>query len=263
MSFDPFKQKVKPVSEAFESWKELFVKPYDKDHVDPYTRLRIILMNGTEFATAKETLRFEARERKHTRDNHRLRAACGGADGESRPPREGPVCQGGAEFCVARRLRSPLQVLQPADARYVYRRRGSHRAAHGDNARAPHHRRAPLSRGRCQAADRQFDGSSADPPLRVRDNRRRAADYELLHECRQHLSDRRRQAALPRDRHDRGATCHAIRLSDGHLVQLARGTARARVHRVLSLLQLRRGRKGSSHRKDLGSHARTGTFASS
>ena len=49
MSFDPFKQKVKPVSEAFESWKELFVKPYDKDHVDPYTRLRIILMNGTEF----------------------------------------------------------------------------------------------------------------------------------------------------------------------------------------------------------------------
>ena len=49
MSFDPFKQKVKPVEEGFESWKELFVKPYDKNSADPYTKLRIILMNGTEF----------------------------------------------------------------------------------------------------------------------------------------------------------------------------------------------------------------------
>ena len=46
MSFDPFKQKVKPVEEGFESWKELFVKPYDKNSADPYTKLRIILMNG-------------------------------------------------------------------------------------------------------------------------------------------------------------------------------------------------------------------------
>ena len=52
MSFDPFKQKVKPVEEGFESWKELFVKPYDKNSADPYTKLRIILMNGTEFESS-------------------------------------------------------------------------------------------------------------------------------------------------------------------------------------------------------------------
>ncbi len=49
MSFDPFKQKTKPVCDAFECWKELLVKPYDKLKTDPYTKLRIILMNGTEF----------------------------------------------------------------------------------------------------------------------------------------------------------------------------------------------------------------------
>ena len=49
MSFDPFKQKVRPVCDAFECWKDLLVKPYDKHSADPYTKLRIILMNGTEF----------------------------------------------------------------------------------------------------------------------------------------------------------------------------------------------------------------------
>lgn len=49
MSFDPFKQKVRPVCDAFECWKDLLVKPYDKRSADPYTKLRIILMNGTEF----------------------------------------------------------------------------------------------------------------------------------------------------------------------------------------------------------------------
>ena len=79
MSFDPFKQKVKPVEEGFESWKELFVKPYDKNSADPYTKLRIILMNGTEFeanwfstAAAKEARRSETRGRVHPGDHHRL-----------------------------------------------------------------------------------------------------------------------------------------------------------------------------------------------
>lgn len=49
MSFNPFKQKVRPVCDAFECWKDLLVKPYDKNTADPYTKLRVILMNGTEF----------------------------------------------------------------------------------------------------------------------------------------------------------------------------------------------------------------------
>lgn len=49
MTFNPFEQKAKPVCDAFECWKDLLVRPYDKKSTDPYTKLRIILMNGTEF----------------------------------------------------------------------------------------------------------------------------------------------------------------------------------------------------------------------
>lgn len=34
---------------GFMNWKQLCEKPYDKNTVDPYTKIRIILMNGTEF----------------------------------------------------------------------------------------------------------------------------------------------------------------------------------------------------------------------
>ena len=37
-----------PVPEQFLSWSELNVTPYDKEAVDPYTRTRVILMNGIE-----------------------------------------------------------------------------------------------------------------------------------------------------------------------------------------------------------------------
>lgn len=49
MAYNPFEQKTKPVEETLENWKQIFVPHYDKDETDPYTKLRIILMNGTEF----------------------------------------------------------------------------------------------------------------------------------------------------------------------------------------------------------------------
>lgn len=39
----------KPSSCTFENWKQMYPKPYNKNEVDPYTKTRIILMNGTEF----------------------------------------------------------------------------------------------------------------------------------------------------------------------------------------------------------------------
>lgn len=65
MSFNPFKQKVRPVCDAFECWKDLLVKPYDKNTADPYTKLRVILMNGTEF----EANWFSHRFSRHCGDN--------------------------------------------------------------------------------------------------------------------------------------------------------------------------------------------------
>ena len=48
MSFNPFKERGIPPEKQLRSWAELNVKPYDKNEVHPYTRARIILMNGVE-----------------------------------------------------------------------------------------------------------------------------------------------------------------------------------------------------------------------
>lgn len=50
---NPFEQKPQKADKIFNNWKKTFVKPYDKMAVDPYTRLRIILMNGTEFESVR------------------------------------------------------------------------------------------------------------------------------------------------------------------------------------------------------------------
>lgn len=49
MSFNPFEQKTTTVEKGLESWQKIFVEPYDKTKTDPFTKLRVILMNGTEF----------------------------------------------------------------------------------------------------------------------------------------------------------------------------------------------------------------------
>jgi len=49
MSFNPFEEKGIPAEKQLQSWTDLNVKPYNKDEVHPYTRCRVILMNGAEF----------------------------------------------------------------------------------------------------------------------------------------------------------------------------------------------------------------------
>ena len=56
---NPFEEKPQKIEKSFQSWKNVLVKPYDKQTVDPYTRLRVILMNGTEFETASVSLLSE------------------------------------------------------------------------------------------------------------------------------------------------------------------------------------------------------------
>jgi hypothetical protein len=48
MAFNPLDQKGIPVEDAYRSWNEQNTQPYDKRTVDPYTRTRVILMNGAE-----------------------------------------------------------------------------------------------------------------------------------------------------------------------------------------------------------------------
>ena len=62
---NPFSEKSKPIEKIYKNWKSVNVKPYDKETVDPYTRVRIILMNGTEF----ENVWFSHQFSRHIDDN--------------------------------------------------------------------------------------------------------------------------------------------------------------------------------------------------
>ncbi|MDO4567284.1 MAG: hypothetical protein Q4B42_08130 [Oscillospiraceae bacterium] len=46
---NPFELKAKPLDKCLVSLKALASKPYNKNTADPYTKIRIILMNGTEY----------------------------------------------------------------------------------------------------------------------------------------------------------------------------------------------------------------------
>src|SRR3712207_1187917 len=49
MSMNPFEEKPLSVESTIQDWDKLYPKQYNKHEVDPYTKTRIILMNGTEF----------------------------------------------------------------------------------------------------------------------------------------------------------------------------------------------------------------------
>ncbi|GAA2479948.1 hypothetical protein GCM10010406_15210 [Streptomyces thermolineatus] len=48
MTFNPLEQRGIPLDRQLRNWRELNVEPIDPDHADPYTRCRIITMNGIE-----------------------------------------------------------------------------------------------------------------------------------------------------------------------------------------------------------------------
>lgn len=61
---NPFKEKGVPIEKQLRDWSELNIKPYDKNGVDPYTRTRVILMNGIEVEAAMFGHQFH----RHTAD---------------------------------------------------------------------------------------------------------------------------------------------------------------------------------------------------
>lgn len=62
---NPFTERPMSLLASFQNWKELYPKSYDKYQVDPYTKTRIILMNGTEF----EANWFSHQLARHVTDN--------------------------------------------------------------------------------------------------------------------------------------------------------------------------------------------------
>lgn len=65
MGMNPFCEKPREVDSFLVNWSTLASKPYNKNTVDPYTKLRIILMNGTEY----EATWFSHQFSRHCPDN--------------------------------------------------------------------------------------------------------------------------------------------------------------------------------------------------
>lgn len=59
---NPFQLKSEPLADQFMDWQKLYPKAYDKMAVDPYTRTRVILMNGTEYEAVKFSHQFHRHE---------------------------------------------------------------------------------------------------------------------------------------------------------------------------------------------------------
>lgn len=49
MSMNPFLEKPKKIESTVMNWQMMAPKPYNKNEIDPFTRVRCILMNGTEY----------------------------------------------------------------------------------------------------------------------------------------------------------------------------------------------------------------------
>ena len=62
---NPFTENPISIEGSLQNWKQLYPKSYNKMDVDPYTKTRIILMNGTEF----EANWFSHQLARHTDDN--------------------------------------------------------------------------------------------------------------------------------------------------------------------------------------------------
>ncbi|MBS4030683.1 MAG: hypothetical protein KGZ63_04590 [Clostridiales bacterium] len=56
--FNPFEEKPMLLGDAIMDWETVYPKPYSKEDVDPYTKTRIILMNGIEAEAAMFSHQF-------------------------------------------------------------------------------------------------------------------------------------------------------------------------------------------------------------
>lgn len=58
MSFNPLEHEGMPLEKQFRNWSELNSTPFNKNEVDPYTRCRVIVMNGIEVESILHSHQF-------------------------------------------------------------------------------------------------------------------------------------------------------------------------------------------------------------
>jgi hypothetical protein len=70
MTLKPLDQPGMAIEDQFRNWSDMATEPYDMREVDPYTRTRVILMNGIEV----ESIIFSHQFARHT-DNREIKEA--------------------------------------------------------------------------------------------------------------------------------------------------------------------------------------------
>ena len=88
MAFNPLEEQGLPLEDQFRNWNDLNVEPYDKDKVDPYTRTRVILMNGIEVESIIFSHQF-ARNTDNPEIKRALAAVTSRSNSSSRRPSTG------------------------------------------------------------------------------------------------------------------------------------------------------------------------------
>ena len=59
---NPFQLTPEKMTDSFMDWQRLYPGSYDKWETAPYTRVRVILMNGTEFEAVRYSHAFHRQE---------------------------------------------------------------------------------------------------------------------------------------------------------------------------------------------------------
>ena len=210
----PLEQAGIPVEEQLRSWSELNVEPYDKYDVDPYTRTRVILMNGIEvesiifshqFARNTDNLEIKQALALSRRIDQQQQKAISGLNPGAQTPLEETI--GYEQVAVdltswlARHEPDPMlkQALDFAlleDFDHLYRYANLYDLLDGDDAADLTGHLTEITPGRPTILEHRhpYDdlppalldphGRSAVPAARDDDRHGRAADDELLHESR-------------------------------------------------------------------------------
>ena len=285
---NPLDQKGMPLEDQLRSWSELNVEPYDKLDVHPYTRTRVILMNGIEvesilfshqFARNTDNLEIKQALALSRRVDAQQQKVVNGLNPGDQTPLETTI--GYEQVAVdltswlARHEPDPMlkQALDFAlleDFDHLYRYANLYELLDGKDA-SPLPSTSPRSRpGRPTVVEHRhphddvrghFDDPhrrSAVAPARHDDRRRRAADDELLHEPRQRLDRADRPWPLRRDRAHRGAARDALRVAARPARLVAQAARVPRVQRGLPVLVDAPERGRQADRRDLGTAPRHG-----
>lgn len=241
MAFDPYQEKGMPLDQQVRSWTKLDVKPYDKNVVHPYTRCRVILMNGIEteaaiFKHAFSRMCPDTDLKKQVAFIRRIEQQQQKMINWLIPPDESVIENTIGYEQLAVDLTAVLAGLVSnsyvkkvfdfgllEDFDHLYRYANLLDLVEGKDAGDIVQGQTEITLGRPTIAEhrhpfdsfRKFSDMSASPPLDtlciLTLLSRGAADNELLHECRQQGSGRHREGTLPGDRDGRGAARVAVR----------------------------------------------------